>query len=158
MKTIDNILEKNESLSNRSALLIQAPIYGALAFYGEHLQALSASHIRPYDWWTGHLSDIFGISVVCELTHALFIRSGLNKSEISSNLKYSSIGIASLFTLLELNDINDPAYKFDIQDIACSWAGAGIAYFGTKILSKQINNFLKKRNKKLEKNNLEALK
>jgi hypothetical protein len=157
MKTIDDLLDKHESVSAISAALVQTPVYGALAFYGKHLQWLNHSNIRPYDWWTGHLSDIFALAALSTVGYTSLLFSGLDKSDRNSALKSSSVSMALYYTLMEI--IQSAVGKGDVQDIACYWAGAGIAYFGTKIISKQINNFLKERDiKKIARESAEASK
>ena len=143
MESIDNVFEKLESKSNTLAALIQTPIYTYLAVYGKTLQTLNKSGQRPYDWWTGHLSDIFAPAAEIALLYLITNHFNENKHERSTALKIFTIGLASYNTLIEFCNIDSKEHVFDNQDIVCFWTGAGIAYFGTKILSEKINDFLK---------------
>ncbi|MBI5066234.1 hypothetical protein HZA97_08420 [Candidatus Woesearchaeota archaeon] len=137
-KGLEHIFETCEQFSGKLAALVQIPIYSGLALYGEHLQKLASTGIRPYDWWTGHLSDLFGVAAASSILSVLL--ADLNGDKY---LKIPLIGYGLAYSLEELAQKN-----CDPQDIACYWAGATLAYFGTKKLRKPISNFLNKQRMK----------
>lgn len=134
--------EKVDLLTN----LVQTAFYGSLAIYGERLQYLAHTGVRPYDWWTGHLSDFCALAACIS-----FFNSGLSSSPFfpkneedhskynAKELESSKLIIAALmpalYTTYELLDI--AFSKFipggDWQDIACFWGGAATAYFTPKL-------------------------
>ncbi|MFA6461411.1 MAG: hypothetical protein WCV90_04025 [Candidatus Woesearchaeota archaeon] len=123
--------------------LMQYLVYTGTLLYGEHLQSLARAGVRNYDWMQGHLSD-FGLS-------AQFVSLGqiaFGDSKLGKTL--SAVAVPTALTIHEFFPLLVPREGcFDLQDIACYYAGAGLAYLTSEFVdsnkSKELIHRLKSR-------------
>lgn len=102
--------------------LIQSMGYGALTLYGESLQMLAREGSRDYTWAQGHLSD-FGLSAMAT---SVCLMAPTKHKVVRSFL---SLAIPLAFTFHEYYPILAPEEGIkDMQDIACYFGGALLAY------------------------------
>ena len=107
--------------------LLQGAAYAVVGLAGEFNQVDVFNKTAQYTWWTGHLSDLAGSSMVTAVSLSLF-RGFDNYSQKTRLL--SVIVPPSLCTLVEFTNGSGAhkGFTFDPQDIACYFAGSLVAY------------------------------
>ena len=97
--------------------------HGALAFYGEDLQALAHQHIIRYESYMGQLSDYAGAAAASSALMILF--AGANDKWT----KYvAPLMLSTMYALQELSQLSSGSSgTFDPKDIVAYFAGATVA-------------------------------
>lgn len=127
----------------RGTDIIQGLTYAGFSLYGECLQSLARQGLRDYDWMQGHLSDF---ALAGQMT--AFLLSAFGESRAGKAL--SAMAVPTAFTYHEFFPFSATEGTFDVQDIACFYAGAAVAYATSELCNtKPVQNFYSKLSEKL---------
>jgi hypothetical protein len=105
------------------ANLVSTAGHGALAFYGDDLQALAHQHIIRYEPYMGQLSDYAGAAAASSALMLLFVGANDKWTKYVAPLM-----ISTMYTLQELSQtLPSSSGTFDPKDIVAYFAGATVA-------------------------------
>lgn len=121
---------------NKIANRISTAVNGILAFGNEYMQYLAGKREIDYQPFMGHLSDLTYPAALTSLFLAVTDNPKLQK--------FIPLFWGSYFTIGEfaenISDIPLNGGTYDPKDIACYWAGVGLAYGIHKLSSRKEKN------------------
>lgn len=109
--------------------ICQGFAFGGIASYGEYLQCVARVDPKQYTWLTGHLSDIAAIGAAVSFSNV-----AIHMSKDWNDLRRESKLLDMLFVstpaamIQSIYELLDESQTYDLQDIACYWSGAALAY------------------------------